>query len=109
LPDDSKYYKFVGLSLNESDSRHIQHNVTEPLPFPDDCVDVYQSEDVFEHIDPGKLPSVINEIYRVLKPGGLFRLSLPDYRCNILRERSFTMCKEILSLIRLAGAPMLKA
>ncbi len=88
IPQDSRYDKYIGLSLSQSDSRHLQHDVTETLPLPDGCVDVYQSEDVFEHIDHRKLQSVINDIYRVLKPGGLFRLSLPDYRCNILYERS---------------------
>jgi ubiquinone/menaquinone biosynthesis C-methylase UbiE len=58
------------------------------MPLNDSCVDVYQSEDVFEHIEPEKLPMIINEIYRVLKPGGIFRLSLPDYRCDILYERT---------------------
>jgi SAM-dependent methyltransferase len=88
VPQDPRYDKYVGLSLRQSDSHHLLHDVTQPLPLPNDCVDMYQSEDVFEHIDPMKLPSVINEIYRVLKPGGLFRLSLPDYRCDILFERS---------------------
>jgi SAM-dependent methyltransferase len=88
VPEDPRYGKYVGLSLGQSDSRHIRHDVTAPLPLPDDCVDVYQSEDVFEHIDVGRLPSIINDIYRVLKPGGLFRLSLPDYRCDLLNERS---------------------
>ena len=45
-------------------------------------------EDVFEHIKLDELPAVINEIHRVLKPGKTFRLSLPDYRCDILEERS---------------------
>jgi SAM-dependent methyltransferase len=88
IPQDLNYNKYVGLSCTQSNSRHVRHDLTEALPLPDNCVDIYQSEDVFEHIDPRELPSVINEIYRVLKPGGLFRLSLPDYRCNILHERS---------------------
>ena len=29
-----------------------------------------------------------NEIFRVLKPGGLFRLSMPDYRCDLVRQRT---------------------
>ena len=33
------------------------------------------------------LKNSINEIYRILKPDGLFRLSLPDYRCDILDNR----------------------
>jgi SAM-dependent methyltransferase len=88
VPSDSKYSRFTGLSLSQSNSRHVRHDIIEPLPLSDNSVDIYQSEDVFEHVSPCILPTVINEIYRVLKPGGLFRLSLPDYRCNVLSERS---------------------
>ena len=82
------YEKFVGLSLSQANSQHIKHDVTEKLPLEDSCVDIYQSEDVFEHIEPENLSSMLAEIYRVLKPGCIFRLSLPDYRCDILYRRA---------------------
>lgn len=88
VPQNSLYEKFVGLSLTQANSQHIKHDVTKRLPLEDSCVDIYQSEDVFEHIEPEKLTTVINEIYRVLKPGGIFRLALPDYQCDILRNRT---------------------
>lgn len=88
MPDAVHYARYVGLSLTRSDRRHIRHDVTKRMPLPDDCVDSYQSEDVFEHIDPASLPAVIDEIHRVLKPGGNFRLSMPDYGCDILRART---------------------
>lgn len=89
LPDDPHYDRCVGLSLSQANRRHIRHDVTAKLPLPDDCIDIYQSEDVFEHIEPGHLPAVIDEIYRVLKPGGIFRLSVPDYRCDLLKARTW--------------------
>ncbi|MDO3385439.1 class I SAM-dependent methyltransferase [Gilvimarinus sp. SDUM040013] len=88
VPRNGLYEKFVGLSLTQANSQHIKHDVTKRLPLKDCCVDIYQSEDVFEHIEPKKLITVIDEIYRVLKPGGIFRLSLPDYQCDILRNRT---------------------
>lgn len=78
----------VGLSLTASDSRHIRHDITKPYPLADGTVDSYQAEDVFEHIEYDKLVDVVDEIHRVLKPSGWFRLSVPDYRCDILRNRS---------------------
>lgn len=88
VPQNGLYNKFVGLSLSQANFQHIQHDVTKKLPLWENCVDIYQSEDVFEHIELEKLPFVLEEIYRVLKPGGIFRLSLPDYQCDILRNRT---------------------
>jgi SAM-dependent methyltransferase len=83
-----EYDGWTGLSLTKADARHLRHDVTEPFPLPDGAVDAFQAEDVFEHIEYLRLVSVLNEIYRVLKPGGYFRLSVPDYRCDVLLERS---------------------
>jgi predicted SAM-dependent methyltransferase len=79
---------FIGLSLTQSNNNHIKHDITNKFDLLDNSVDIVQSEDVMEHIDYNQLPDIINEIYRVLKVGGLFRLSLPDYRCDILSNRS---------------------
>ena len=81
-------YPFIGLSLQCNNNTNIQHNILNKMDLYDNSVDIYQSEDVFEHIEYNELYNVINEIYRVLKPGGLFRFSMPDYRCNILYNRS---------------------
>jgi SAM-dependent methyltransferase len=88
VPQNPNYQKFTGLSLSISNWQHIKHDVTKALPLKDSCVDIYQCEDVLEHIEPTKIPSMINEIHRVLKTGGIFRLSVPDYRCDLLFERT---------------------
>jgi ubiquinone/menaquinone biosynthesis C-methylase UbiE len=88
VPQNDPYNRFIGLSLSQANQRHINHDVTNAYPLPDNCVDIYQSEDVFEHIELEKITGIVNEIYRVLKPEGVFRLSLPDYRCDILYNRS---------------------
>ena len=59
-----------------------------PFPLPNNSVDAFQAEDVLEHIAYDQLLPVIDEIFRVLKPGGLLRVSVPDYGCDILRARS---------------------
>lgn len=88
LPNKPEYNGWLGLSLTQQNERHMRHDITKSLPFADNSVDAFQAEDVFEHIQYDKLLAVINDIYRILKPGGLFRLSVPDYGCDILRERS---------------------
>lgn len=88
VPEMVEYDKCIGLSINQSNKNHIKHDVINKFPIEDNSVDIFQSEDVFEHIEFEKLSAVINEIYRILKPGGLFRMSLPDYRCDILNQRT---------------------
>ncbi len=88
IPIDHPAYKtHLGLSLRQEDDHHIKHDITEPLPFPDNYIDIFQSEDVFERIEYKKLPDVINEIFRILKPNGLLRISVPDYKCDIFYKR----------------------
>jgi glycosyltransferase involved in cell wall biosynthesis/sulfatase maturation enzyme AslB (radical SAM superfamily)/predicted SAM-dependent methyltransferase len=88
IPEIEEYKNLIGLSIAKKDYRHIFHDVTKPFPLKDNSVDSFQSEDVFEHIPYEKLPEIFNEIYRVLKSGATFRLSLPDYGCDILLDRS---------------------
>ena len=88
IPDNPHYDGAIGLSITHQDSRHLLHDITQPLPLPDNSVDRFQAEDVFEHIPYEKLVPVIDEIYRILKPNGTFRLSIPDYGCDILSKRS---------------------
>jgi ubiquinone/menaquinone biosynthesis C-methylase UbiE len=51
--------------------------VGENLPFANDSFDIVISHQVLEHVDTPE--KVIAEIYRVLKPGGVFHFSTPNY------------------------------
>lgn len=53
------------------------HGVGERLPYPDDYFDYVASYDVFEHVQD--LVQVMNEIWRVLKPGGRLLTVFPPY------------------------------
>lgn len=86
-PDLAQYETHVGLNPFRWSTRSIRHDLTTPFPLPDNSVAAFQSEDVFEHIEYGQLPPIFAEVYRVLRPGGLFRMSLPDYRVDFLRDR----------------------
>lgn len=88
VPSMAEYDGWIGLSLTNEDHRHLRHDITLPVPLPDNSVDSFQAEDVLEHITYDRLGPVIDEIFRILKPGGLFRLSVPDYGCDVLRQRS---------------------
>lgn len=77
----------IGVTPFYASTRNINHDVAAPFPIPSDSVEVFQSEDVFEHIELTKIVPLFNEIHRVLVPGGLFRLSLPDYHFDLYSRR----------------------
>ena len=84
----AQFRTHFGITPFESSTRNIRHDLRQAMPIPDNSIASFQSEDVFEHIPYDDLPAVIEEIHRVLKPGGLFRLSVPDYRCPMMLERT---------------------
>lgn len=79
---------FHGLALYPKSDRDIQHDARLPLPFSNETILGFQSQDVFEHLEYDLVPKVLDEIYRCLVVGGRFRLSLPDYNSPLLRARS---------------------
>jgi predicted SAM-dependent methyltransferase len=56
----------------------IAIDITDGLPFPDACLDVIYAEEVIEHIDRFEGIEFVKEAYRVLRPGGVLKLTTPD-------------------------------
>lgn len=79
---------FIGLALKPTHEREKQHDLTAPLPYADASIARVQAQDVLEHLPFDKVSFVLDEIYRVLKPGGIFRMSVPDYRSPVHKRRS---------------------
>jgi SAM-dependent methyltransferase len=48
------------------------------IPFPDDSVEAVYHSHVIEHLDRQAAPAFVGEIRRVLKPGGIHRVAVPD-------------------------------
>ena len=53
------------------------------IPFPDNSVDVVYSSHFFEHLTYKDGQAVLQETYRVLKPGGMVSVCVPDARMYI--------------------------
>ena len=64
-------------SEHELDLRRFDVEEGEPLPFESGYFDVVTMLAVFEHIKQPVLPILIAEVFRVLKPNGLFVLTTP--------------------------------
>jgi len=51
-------------------------DLTKPWPWPDSSVEEILAHDVIEHLPDKRL--TMNEMWRVLKPGGIVRIQVPD-------------------------------
>jgi SAM-dependent methyltransferase len=53
-------------------------DLTRPFPFPDSSVEAIYSSHVFEHLHPDVAELCLRECRRVLRPGGILRIAVPD-------------------------------
>jgi 2-polyprenyl-3-methyl-5-hydroxy-6-metoxy-1,4-benzoquinol methylase len=58
---------------------HYEIEKTDQIPFGNDYFDVVTMLAVFEHIEPERLVIIHREIYRVLKPGGIYVMTTPAF------------------------------
>jgi len=56
----------------------MRHDLRKGIPFEDNSVDAVYHSHVLEHIDRQAVPGFLAEVLRVLKPGGLHRVVVPD-------------------------------
>lgn len=90
LPREKQYQSglFYALALAPKFDRDLLHDARNIMPFSDRSIKGFQSQDVFEHIPYEKVPRILDDIFRCLRDGGIFRLSVPDYNSPLLRKRS---------------------
>jgi len=61
---------------DEFDIRY--HDIRKPLPFADQTFDAAYALHIVEHLTPAEGASLVDELFRVLKPGAIVRISTPD-------------------------------
>jgi len=69
---------WVGMDKQSIPTVDIVHNLEDiPWPLPDSCVMHCRAVHVLEHVCPRSQIAVMNEIWRVMVPDGLFELNVP--------------------------------
>lgn len=69
-----------------STSPHVRvHNLLAGLPYPDDTFEAVYHSQVLEHFPKDRAPAFLAECFRVLAPGGVLRVVVPDLE-NIALE-----------------------
>lgn len=64
-------------------AKHIRWARAKQLAHADKTVDVVYSSHMVEHLDRREALQFLNEALRVLRPGGIIRLALPDLRIRV--------------------------
>jgi SAM-dependent methyltransferase len=57
----------------------LVHNLANGLPFDSDSVDVVYHSHLLEHLDRDVAKAFLSEARRVLRPGGIHRIVVPDF------------------------------
>ena len=65
--------------IDGSDYPHIHSHDIVNLPFEDNTVDLIYTSHTFEYFDRDEAIDVLAKWKRVLKPGGVLRLAVPDF------------------------------
>lgn len=68
---------FVNVDIVAAEGVDLVFDISQGLPFPDDSFDEVRAIDVLEHIPATRIIHVMNEVYRVLAPGGSFQIHVP--------------------------------
>ena len=69
----------TGISLRES-WEGVYMDAGKRFPLPDNSFEYVYSEHLFEHLTYRQAVNMLDESYRVLKPGGVIRIATPDLR-----------------------------
>ena len=81
---------WINLDFNSESKNVITTNIIDSIPLNKENVDFVYSSHFIEHLNKDDLNKVLNHIYKILKPGGILRISTPNFQY---------LAKEYLNLI----------
>jgi predicted SAM-dependent methyltransferase len=70
--------EWTNIDLRSSHDRVMAHDLATGIPFPDHTFDAVYHSNMLEHLDRAAAERLLRECCRVLKPGGLCRVGVPD-------------------------------
>lgn len=74
-----RYHRdWTNLDLETNDPSVIRHDVTQGVPFDEGQFNAVYHSHILEHLKPEQGRDLVDECYRVLMPGGVLRMVVPD-------------------------------
>ena len=77
--------EWINVDMISNSPYVISHNLFKGIPFHNNRFDVIYNSQVLEHFSKEKASNFVRECFRVLKPGGIMRVGVPDLE-NIVNE-----------------------
>ncbi|MBI5650213.1 MAG: methyltransferase domain-containing protein [Chloroflexi bacterium] len=80
-------YRLTSLKVSYRETEYVEilarhkfifHNLAYGIPFPDDSIDFIYSAHLLEHLTRADARQLTRAMWRVLKPGGCVRITVPD-------------------------------
>tara|TARA_Y100000114_G_C11704780_1_gene300349 strand:+ start:26 stop:580 length:555 start_codon:yes stop_codon:yes gene_type:complete len=70
---------FINIDVSKFDNVHIVHDVSNLPMFTNNCADLIYASALFQYFDFQKGLVCLKEWHRILKPGGILRISTVDF------------------------------
>lgn len=75
----SRYHRdWINIDIAAHGPEVIQHDLSRGIPLPDSSCEVVYHSAALEHLRPSDAAAFTAECYRVLRPGGIVRVGVPD-------------------------------
>ncbi len=71
------------------------HDLSKGIPFPNESVSAVYHSHMLEHLDRNLVPGFAREVLRVLRPGGVHRIVVPDLE---------HLCRDYIKHLEICGA-----
>lgn len=80
---------WINIDIVPHESNVIAHDLRMGIPLPDDSCDVVYHSNMLEHFRRPDALRLLDECLRVLKPGGILRVAVPDLEhiCHVYLEK----------------------
>jgi predicted SAM-dependent methyltransferase len=79
--ESNEQIEWINCDLSDRDGKmELIHDITEPLPFPDETFDIIVASHCVEHIEMAIVKDVLADWMRCLKKGGQMIITVPDVR-----------------------------
>ncbi|MCH2181945.1 MAG: methyltransferase domain-containing protein [Mariniblastus sp.] len=69
---------WLNLDLRSTNPDVVEHDITRGIPCPSGTITAVYHSHVLEHLKPEQGVELLKECYRVLQPGGILRVVVPD-------------------------------